>query len=69
MPTTALGALRLRHRVRRLIVHLVRHLVAHRSAKAPDPPRRMLDRLRELVAPTSTWPWWVCADACGCWPG
>lgn len=48
----ALGALRLRHRVRRLIVHLVRHLVAHRSAKAADPPRRMLDRLRELVAPT-----------------
>ncbi|WP_245589682.1 hypothetical protein [Amycolatopsis balhimycina] len=48
----ALGALRLRGRVSRLIVHLVRHLVAHRSAKAADPPRRFRDRLRELVAPT-----------------
>ncbi|MEU7791315.1 hypothetical protein [Amycolatopsis sp. NPDC049159] len=48
----ALGALRLRGRVSRLVVHLVRHLVAHRSAKEADPPRGMLDRLRELVAPT-----------------
>ncbi|GAB3887894.1 hypothetical protein GCM10029964_054630 [Kibdelosporangium lantanae] len=48
----ALGALRLHGRVSRLIVHLVRHLVAHRSAKEPHPPRRILDRLRELVAPT-----------------
>ncbi|MEU8415937.1 hypothetical protein AB0C24_24390 [Amycolatopsis japonica] len=48
----ALGALRLRGRVSRLIVHLVRHLVAHRLAKAADPPRRILDRLRDLVAPT-----------------
>jgi hypothetical protein len=48
----ALGALRLRGRVSRLIVHLVRHLVAHRSAKAADPPRRIVDRLRELVTPT-----------------
>ncbi|VVJ21991.1 Uncharacterised protein [Amycolatopsis camponoti] len=48
----ALGALRLRGRVSRLIVHLVRHLVEHRSEKAADPPRRMVDRLRDLVAPT-----------------
>ena len=48
----ALGALRLRHRVRRLIVHLVRHLVARRAAKEADPPREILDRLRELLAPT-----------------
>ncbi|MFF1607551.1 hypothetical protein ACFVYA_07180 [Amycolatopsis sp. NPDC058278] len=48
----ALGALRLRGRVSRLIVHLVRHLVARRSAKEADPPQGILDRLRELVAPT-----------------
>jgi hypothetical protein len=48
----ALGALRLRGRVSRLIVHLVRHLVAHRAAKEADPPRGVLDRLREFVAPT-----------------
>ncbi|MGV9366416.1 hypothetical protein [Amycolatopsis sp. NPDC003731] len=48
----ALGAVRLRHRARRLIVHLVRHLVAPRSTKVVDPPPRALDRLRELVAPT-----------------
>lgn len=48
----ALGALRLRGRASRLVIHLVRHLVAHRSAKEADPPRGVLDRLRELVAPT-----------------
>ncbi|MGW4059349.1 hypothetical protein ACWEGE_13765 [Amycolatopsis sp. NPDC004747] len=48
----ALGALRLRGRVSRLVVHLVRHLVARRTAKEADPPRGMLERLRELVAPT-----------------
>ncbi|MEU4249955.1 hypothetical protein AB0F15_21355 [Amycolatopsis sp. NPDC026612] len=48
----ALGALRLRGRASRLVVHLVRHLVAHRSEKEADPPRGVLDRLRELVAPT-----------------
>ncbi|WP_290055615.1 hypothetical protein [Amycolatopsis solani] len=48
----ALGALRLRGRVSRLIVHLVRHLVARRAAKEADPPRGIVDRLRDLVAPT-----------------
>ncbi|GAB3146757.1 hypothetical protein GCM10027258_38920 [Amycolatopsis stemonae] len=48
----ALGALRLRKRARRLIVHLVRHLVARRAAKEADPPRGIFDRLRDLVAPT-----------------
>ncbi len=48
----ALGALRLRGRASRLVIHLVRHLVAHRSAKEADPSRGILDRLRELVAPT-----------------
>ncbi|SEF24525.1 hypothetical protein SAMN05421837_102753 [Amycolatopsis pretoriensis] len=48
----ALGALRLRGRASRLVIHLVRHLVAHRSAKEADPPQGLLDRLRELVAPT-----------------
>ncbi|MEA5365262.1 hypothetical protein VA596_37435 [Amycolatopsis sp., V23-08] len=48
----ALGALRLRGRVSRLIVHLVRHLVARRSAKEADPPKGILDRLRDVVTPT-----------------
>ncbi|MEV6442875.1 hypothetical protein [Amycolatopsis sp. NPDC051716] len=48
----ALGALRLRGRASRLVIHLVRHLVAHRSEKEADPPRGILDRLRELVTPT-----------------
>ncbi|MEU0465274.1 hypothetical protein ABZ215_14840 [Amycolatopsis sp. NPDC006131] len=47
----ALGALRLRGRACRLIIHLIHHLMSPRSAKAADPPRRALDRLRELVAP------------------
>jgi hypothetical protein len=48
----ALGALRLRGRASRLVIHLLRHLVAHRAEKEADPPRGILDRLRELVAPT-----------------
>jgi hypothetical protein len=48
----ALGALRLRGRASRLVIHLVRHLVAHRAEKEADPPRGILDRLRDLVAPT-----------------
>lgn len=45
----ALGALRLRGRVCRLIIHLIRHLVADQVATA-DPPRSIGGRLRELVA-------------------
>ncbi|AIJ23168.1 hypothetical protein [Amycolatopsis methanolica] len=48
----ALGALRLRDRACRLIIRLIHHLMTYRSAKAAAPPRRILDRLRKLVAPT-----------------
>ncbi|SEF24248.1 hypothetical protein SAMN05421837_102628 [Amycolatopsis pretoriensis] len=75
----ALGALRLRARVTRLIVHLFRHLVARRAAKEADPPRgsstgcgswrRRHGTSAAAAWPTSTWLWWVCAAACGCSPG